>query len=181
MATYSSRGPTRYELGLKPDVVAPGNKIVSLEAAGSYLATRYPSQHVAGSGRNGYFADERHQHGRGAWSAAAPRCCWNRRAGPDRHAGQAGAAADGVVPCPKEGLVAAGTGSVNLLSARRVNGTLSALPGLLPTVTVGGRTVRPSGLVVSDSGSLVDRAYGRVGLKLLGAARRASGLPIPRR
>ena len=34
MATYSSRGPTRFEHAVKPDVVAPGNKIVSLEAAG---------------------------------------------------------------------------------------------------------------------------------------------------
>ncbi len=33
IASYSSRGPTRFELGLKPDLVAPGNKIVSLEVA----------------------------------------------------------------------------------------------------------------------------------------------------
>ena len=30
VTTYSSRGPTRYDMGIKPDVVAPGNKIVSL-------------------------------------------------------------------------------------------------------------------------------------------------------
>ena len=35
MATYSSRGPTRYEFAVKPDVVAPGNKIISIEAPGS--------------------------------------------------------------------------------------------------------------------------------------------------
>ena len=54
IATYSSRGPTRFELGLKPDVVAPGNKIVSLKAHGSYLATQYPDLNVAGGGNNGY-------------------------------------------------------------------------------------------------------------------------------
>ena len=32
--TYSSRGPTRYDIAVKPDVAAPGNKIVSLEAHG---------------------------------------------------------------------------------------------------------------------------------------------------
>jgi serine protease AprX len=54
VATYSSRGPTRYDMMLKPDVVAPGNKIVSLEAQGSYLSKTYPSLHVAGSGSNAY-------------------------------------------------------------------------------------------------------------------------------
>ena len=34
VTTYSSRGPTRFDMLLKPDVVAPGNKIVSLKAAG---------------------------------------------------------------------------------------------------------------------------------------------------
>ena len=38
LATYSSRGPTKYDLTVKPDLVAPGNKIISLEAAGTYLA-----------------------------------------------------------------------------------------------------------------------------------------------
>ena len=32
VASYSSRGPARYDLTVKPDVVAPGNRIVSLEA-----------------------------------------------------------------------------------------------------------------------------------------------------
>jgi serine protease AprX len=54
VTTYSSRGPTRYDLAVKPDVVAPGNKIVSLEATGSFLSTQYPGLHVAGSGTNAY-------------------------------------------------------------------------------------------------------------------------------
>ena len=32
VAPYSSRGPTRYDLAVKPDVVAPGTRIVSLES-----------------------------------------------------------------------------------------------------------------------------------------------------
>jgi serine protease AprX len=52
VATYSSRGPTRYDLVdvihargrlvLKSDLVAPGSHIVSAESAGSYLTRTYP-------------------------------------------------------------------------------------------------------------------------------------------
>ncbi len=54
VATYSSRGPTRFDLALKPDMVAPGSRIVSAEAQGSYLATTYSQRHVAGAGANAY-------------------------------------------------------------------------------------------------------------------------------
>ena len=37
IATYSSRGPSRVDLILKPDIIAPGNKIISLDAQGSAL------------------------------------------------------------------------------------------------------------------------------------------------
>jgi serine protease AprX len=50
VATFSSRGPTAYDLAIKPDLAAPGVKIVSLEAKDSMLATLYPTTHVAGSG-----------------------------------------------------------------------------------------------------------------------------------
>ena len=51
MATYSSRGPTAFDGVLKPDVVAPGNKIVAPAAPGSYLAKTYPERIVSGQGR----------------------------------------------------------------------------------------------------------------------------------
>ena len=51
VTTYSSRGPTAYDYVLKPDLVAPGNKVVSLEAPYSYLSTNYPERQVPG----GYF------------------------------------------------------------------------------------------------------------------------------
>jgi subtilisin family serine protease len=52
--TYSSRGPTRgyytdiagvkhYDNLIKPDLVAPGNKIIDAEAAGNYLVTSNPA------------------------------------------------------------------------------------------------------------------------------------------
>ena len=49
MATYSSRGPTAIDGVLKPELVAPGNKLVAAEAAGSYLATTYPEHVVVGA------------------------------------------------------------------------------------------------------------------------------------
>ncbi len=41
IATYSGRGPTRLDFVLKPDLVAPGNRVISLEADKAYLSTNY--------------------------------------------------------------------------------------------------------------------------------------------
>ena len=41
IATYSSRGPSRLDMVMKPDLVAPGNRVISLESYGSYLQTTY--------------------------------------------------------------------------------------------------------------------------------------------
>jgi serine protease AprX len=47
---YSSRGPTRFDLLVKPDLVAPGHRVVSLSAPDSYLFDGFPALHVtAGS------------------------------------------------------------------------------------------------------------------------------------
>ncbi len=62
VATYSSRGPTPYDFTLKPDLVAPGNRIVSLEAPGSTLAMNYGGQHMAGSGDRSVLPVERDEH-----------------------------------------------------------------------------------------------------------------------
>src|ERR1043166_8375163 len=53
VTSYSSRGPTRsfsvddyglvhYDNIIKPDLVAPGNKIIAAEAAGNNLLKEYP-------------------------------------------------------------------------------------------------------------------------------------------
>lgn len=41
IATYSSRGPSAVDMVVKPDIVAPGNKIVSVLADGSYIDQQY--------------------------------------------------------------------------------------------------------------------------------------------
>ncbi|MCC7415504.1 MAG: S8 family peptidase [Acidobacteria bacterium] len=55
LASYSSKGPTLYDLVIKPDLAAPGSRIVSAESAGTYLPTRFPELHVAGAGTDAYF------------------------------------------------------------------------------------------------------------------------------
>jgi serine protease AprX len=47
IASYSSKGPTYIDMTVKPDVVAPGNLVVSLLAPGSTLAEAFP-QNVVG-------------------------------------------------------------------------------------------------------------------------------------
>jgi len=46
VASYSSRGPAVIDGLLKPDIVAPGNKIVSCANPNSYLYTNYPANQV---------------------------------------------------------------------------------------------------------------------------------------
>jgi serine protease AprX len=47
ITTYSSRGPTRIDLVAKPDILAPGNKIISARAPGSYLDQLAPLRRIA--------------------------------------------------------------------------------------------------------------------------------------
>jgi serine protease AprX len=48
VTTFSSRGPTRFDLVAKPDLLAPGNKIVSVRSEGSTLDLQFPGNRVAG-------------------------------------------------------------------------------------------------------------------------------------
>jgi serine protease AprX len=46
VADYSSRGPTRFDLIVKPDIVAAGHRVPSLMAPVSYLYRNYPKLHL---------------------------------------------------------------------------------------------------------------------------------------
>ena len=50
IAKWSSRGPTAFDGLAKPDLVAPGRRIVGLRAAGSTLDTLYPGLRVTATG-----------------------------------------------------------------------------------------------------------------------------------
>ena len=43
LASYSSKGPTTYDLVVKPDMMAPGNDVVSLAAPGATSEAEYPA------------------------------------------------------------------------------------------------------------------------------------------
>lgn len=56
VASFSSKGPTTYDHVVKPDIMAPGNGIVSLSAPGAMLEASYPAELVSGTDGNGdYF------------------------------------------------------------------------------------------------------------------------------
>ncbi len=65
VAAFSSNGPTAFDHILKPDLVAPGRRVTSAEAAGSLLSVDFPLQHVAGQGGDAYI------YGSGTSMAAA--------------------------------------------------------------------------------------------------------------
>jgi serine protease AprX len=56
MTSYTSKGPTTYDHVVKPDIMAPGNNIVSLAAPGATLEAEYPADLVNGTnGQANYF------------------------------------------------------------------------------------------------------------------------------
>jgi serine protease AprX len=165
VTTYSSRGPTRFDLAVKPDLVAQGNKIVSLEAAGSYLARTYPTAHVAGTGTNGYMRLSGTSMATGVVSGGVALLLHgNKYLTP---AQVKLLLQTGSSYLPADGLVAGGAGSMNIWSSRRssVNGLddlLSALP------LIGGLLSQPGGVAFWDEGTMTGRMYAGTGIHLLG-------------
>jgi serine protease AprX len=163
VAAYSSKGPTRYDLAVKPDVVAPGTRIVSLEAQGSYLSKNYPSWHIAGAGKNAYF---RLTGTSMATAVVSGGVALLLDANPFMTPGQVKVALQmGATFMPHGGLVGSGTGSVNFPQSQKV-----ATTGLVASLlnTVDSLLVTSSGATFRDTGTMIDRVYDRTGVRLLG-------------
>jgi serine protease AprX len=162
MATYSSRGPTKFEHAVKPDVVAPGNKIVSLEAAGSYLQKQYPSFHSAGRSNNAYM----HLSGTSMSAAVVTAgVALLMQAHPNISMSQLKFALQGGATYMVDGgLVGGGAGSVNFWSTRRI--AANGATNLLSTL-IGGVVTPATGAVFWDAGTLTKRLYGGNGLRVL--------------
>ena len=162
VATYSSRGPTKFEAGLKPDVVAPGNKIVSLAAKGSYLLKTYPNLYVAGVNNNAYMRMS-------GTSMAAPMVAGGAALlleGGALTAKQVKIAVQlSATMMANDGLLRAGLGRVNLYSARRVNSAITTLTGSVPGVTIAGRFIKPSGLLMNQQ---LDTVLAPAGTSVIG-------------
>ncbi len=167
VTTYSSRGPTRYDMAVKPDLAAPGNKIISLEAKGSYLAKYYPAEHVAGSGNNGYFRMS-------GTSMSAPMVSGGAALLLQASPGMTGAQVklllqSGSTYMVNDGLMAAGAGSANFWSSRQTqaNGGQS-----LVSTVVGGLLDQPGGVSFWDGGTMSERMYQGTGIRLLNILQR---------
>ena len=162
VSPYSSRGPTKYDFAVKPDVVAPGANMVSAENPQSWLSTRFPSWHVAGTGRNAYFRLSGTSMSTAVVSGGVALLL---DSDPGLNPAQIKIALQtGARFMRHEGLIAAGAGSVDFQQSQRLaHGGL--VGSLLTTVTntiglTGGASFR-------DTGTLIDRLYGGTGIRLL--------------
>jgi serine protease AprX len=146
VASYSSRGPTAYDLLIKPDVSAPGSHIASAEAAGGYLARTYPERHVTGGGANGIFQLSGTSMAAAVVSGAASLLL-------DERFGLKPSDVEAALELtssfmPSGGLLGTGAGEINVLAAiegvdRHSNGRLQ-----LPTTELAGERISPSGLLI---------------------------------
>jgi serine protease AprX len=147
VAKYSSRGPTMYDLVLKPDLVAPGSRVVSAEAAGSYLAGMFPERHVAGAGADGYMQLSGTSMAAGVVSGAVALLLEQTPKLTPRDAKATLQLTSSFMA--GEGLLASGAGSLNVLAA--VEFVDAAPKESSPVTEIAGEPVRRSGISFFDS------------------------------
>jgi serine protease AprX len=146
VAKYSSRGPTRFDLVLKPDLVAPGNHIVSAEATGSYLSKTYSQRHVAGVASNAYIQLNGTSMAAGVVSGTVALLLEERPKLAPRAMKSILQVTSSLMT--REGLVASGAGSLNVLAAAQFGGN----PRRDFTSTfIAGETIHISGLVFAET------------------------------
>ena len=160
VADYSSKGPAAFEVVVKPDVVAPGTRLVSLEAARSAISASYPQWHIAGRGRNAYL---RLSGTSMATAVVSGGVALMLDAVPSLTPAQVKMALQmGARFRPADGLVGAGAGSVDF--ARSLTLARSAMRWTAPAQVP---SDRPWSVAFRDDGTLIDRLYGRTGLQSL--------------
>jgi serine protease AprX len=115
VATFSSNGPTLGDAVIKPDLVAPGWRITSAEAAGSLLSVDFPLQHVAGTGSDSYIYGSGTSMAAAVVSGAAALLLEEQPT--LRPLGAKAALELSSSFMPKAGLVRAGAGSLNVAAA----------------------------------------------------------------
>ena len=167
VTTYSSRGPTKWDGFAKPDVAAPGNKIISLEAANSYIVNHYPTEHIAGSGNNGYLRLSGTSMSAPMVTGAAALLL---QAQPRMTEEQLKfVLQSGSTYLTSGGVLAAGAGNVNFWTARQMQADAGLLTSLLNIVNAltGLLLDRSGGVSFSDDGHLADNLYNGTGLHLL--------------
>jgi serine protease AprX len=138
LATFSSKGPTRYDLILKPDVAAPGVHIASAEAAGSYLSTTYPDHHVSGTGPDAVMQLSGTSMAAGVVSGAVALVLDARSVLTPRETRTVLQVTSSYMA--SAGLLGAGAGNIDALTAVEM-----VLTNGVPTATIGGETVVVSG------------------------------------
>ena len=163
VAPYSSRGPARYEIVVKPDIVAPGTKLVSLEGQSSYISGAFPQWHIAGTGKNAYLRLSGSSMSTAVVSGGVALLL---TAQPQLAPAQVKMALQMSARfMPQDGLIGAGTGAVDFARALKISQS-GLLNSLITTVTnlLGGG----SGAAFRDGGTLIERIYNRSGIRLLG-------------
>jgi serine protease AprX len=141
VTTYSSRGPTLFDYYLKPDVVAPGNRIVSLEAPGTTIITQNPGLHYAGQGDQTYMQMSGTSMSTAVVSGLAALVL---EANPRLDPVKVKAALQlGATFLPAAGLVGCGAGSVDAVASVRI-AVLG--PETNDDVIIAGESVTPTGI-----------------------------------
>ncbi|MEW6319977.1 MAG: S8 family serine peptidase [Acidobacteriota bacterium] len=166
VATYSSRGPTAFDLAVKPDVVAPGNRIVSLAAADSLLVLTFPEIVVAGRKDNAYARLSGTSMAAAIVSGAVALLLEGAPGLTPQQVKLALQATSSLMP--DAGLMAAGAGLVNVAAASQVTQRGLTLP--LPGTLVAGVPVVPGGVAFWDGGGLAAGVIAGTGLRVVDLA-----------
>ena len=150
VAAFSSSGPTRFDLVMKPDLVAPGRRVTSAEAAGSLLSVNFPERHVAGSGSNAYIQGSGTSMAAAVVSGAAA-VLIEERPGLRPLTTKAALQLTSTF-LPASGLIQGGSGSLNVLAAAEF-----VLDGDLSDTTIAGVETSASQIMIAPSGRAGER------------------------